>query len=178
MKTSTLIVIAASAASVLLLAVPKKGEGGSTGSAPAAPFIPKVSVAATAEEVELSEQLSAQLLRLPSLEWARDPFAPIPLAPNPLPVDPEPIVIPPPVDVPIEPVVIPPVDLPEPRTGPLPALTGISQSGAHRFAIVDRIIVREGDLLSSGDVVMSIGHRTVTLRKDEEIVVIRLGDGR
>ena len=174
MKTSTLIVVVASAASVLLLAVPKKGEGASSSEA-AAPFVPKIRVIETPASTEQSDLLAAQQLRLPTLDWVRDPFAPIALIPDAPEIEPDPIVIAPPV---IEPEEVPEVTLPPQRTGPLPVLSGISQSGAHRFAIVDRIIVEEGDSLSSGDVVMSIGHRTVTLRQGEEIVVIRLGDGQ
>ena len=179
MKTSTLIVVVSSVASLLLLAVPKKGSG--TSGTPEAPFVPKISGAHSAEGPAQSERLTAQLLRLPTLEWVRDPFAPIEPPPETNPIDqepdePTPVEIP--VEVPVEPEPEPEEQLPEPRSGPLPVLTGISQSGAHRFAIIDRFIAREGDLLASGDVVMSIGHRTVTLRKDDEIVVIRLGDGQ
>lgn len=177
MKTSTLVAVVGSAASLLLLlAVPKKGEGASSSVAEAT-FVPKVRIIAAAEPSERSERMTAQLLRLPALDWVRDPFAPIELPSNPD-SEPESVVVAPPVVQRVEPEVIPEPELPPARTGPLPALSGISQSGAQRFAIIDRIIVEEGDSLPTGDVVMGIGHRTVTLRQGEEIVVIRLGDGQ
>ena len=185
MKTSTLIVSVSLTASVLLLAVPRKGAATDSNGDGEAAFVPKVRHAQAAAPKAHAKQLTAQRSRLPLLDWQRDPFEPI--APTPWPVEPAspvPIPLPPATEPAVEPEMkrspaeepLPPT--PPTRSGPLPVLTGISQSGAHRYAIVDRAVVEEGDTLPSGDVVMGIGIRAVTLRSSGEIVVIRLGNGQ
>ena len=59
-----------------------------------------------------------------------------------------------------------------------PRLTGISSSDGILWAIIGHELVQEGDLLSSGYTVEKIAGGTVTLRRDQEELSLRLGGER
>ena len=64
------------------------------------------------------------------------------------------------------------------RLSPLsgPRLTGISGRDGILWAIIDRELVQEGDLLSSGYSVERIADGTATLRRGQEEMTLSLGD--
>jgi hypothetical protein len=114
-------------------------------------------------------QLTAQRVRSDATPWGRDPFARPRSAVGP--------------ELLVELAAAPPqptvgAAAPTPRPDSLPQLSATSARGAARWALIDRTLVREGDVLSSGFAVASIAHRTVTLLWEGEEVVLHLGDGR
>ena len=113
-------------------------------------------------------QLAAQAARSDALAWGRDPFAP--------PAQPRAGLaelleqafdfVPPPAEA-LEPDSL--VALVKPQ------LTGLSQRGSERWAIIDGEIVREGDALSSGHLVAKIESRSVTVYVDSQELTLELG---
>ncbi len=100
------------------------------------------------------EQLAEQRLRSEQLTWGKDPFQ--------RPVSSESDVTP----------------METSRSSARPRLSGISRHDGSLWAIINHELVQEGDLLSSGYTVEKIAGGTVTLRRDQEELSLRLGGER
>lgn len=124
--------------------------------APAEPVVP----AEDGEETVDRAKLVAQQRRAQELTWTRDPFA---AAPADLRA--------------VAPTSTSPSSVPE-EPASVPVLTGICVSGGDRLAVIDRRIVREKELLPTGYTVVRIGGRTVDLLREDEELVLSLGEKR
>jgi len=111
-------------------------------------------------EVIDGARLLEQRRRSGELTWSRDPFAAAPADMQSA-----------------SSTSTPSLPVPEQAAG-VPALTGISVSGGNRMAVIDRLIVREGDGLLSGYTVVRISARAVELSRDGEELVLSLGEER
>jgi len=168
MRTNTLIFMGGCTAMVLialLYATPAKGGSPQAQSTPAAGEVDLPVPVKSATEA----QLALQHARSAVTPWGRDPFEPTRKIEDPKPQqEPEP-------EEPAPEVVVVP---PNPMPATLPRLYATSLRGATSWALIDRILVREGDRLASGFEVAKIEHRWVMLRWENEEVVLHVGDGR
>jgi len=106
---------------------------------------PAVQDASSTSRPATAGQLDAQRARSQALEWGRDPFARTASTTG------------------------------ERDTQTGARLTGVSIRGDDRIALIGHDVVREGDTLASGFTVHVITKDSVTLRSDNEEVVLRLG---
>lgn len=102
-------------------------------------------------------RIEAQRLRTESNAWGRDPFARAP-EPDTGPSELVEVALPTPVD--------------DPRLG------GISRAGTSWLALVDGQLARMGEVLRSGHTVVAITDESVTLRRNEHELILRLGGTR
>ena len=121
-----------------------------------APAHPSASVAGDGSAAADAQLLLKQRERKEQASWARDPFSAAPLGTPARFVEAR-----------------APVDT---ARSPVPTLRGISLCGEDGLAVIDREIVHTGDRLASGYVVGKITARSVTLTRDQEELVLTLGD--
>jgi hypothetical protein len=157
-KRVRIILGSATAALLLILAVPsnKKTSDPEVSAAtpvPAGAAVPPAATEAQGRRPRITaEQLAEQRARSESLVWSRDPFRRGTGGP-----------------------IASPVAVASESQPGTPRLTGISIFERKRMAIVDRQVVREGDRLHSGHTVAKITAETVTLSLHEEQLTLTLG---
>jgi hypothetical protein len=157
-------VIGAAVLTIAIAAMPASNRKPEAAAPPSpAPAVP-AATAPAGDPSPIASQLAEQRKRSATLAFGRDPFAPTRGAVEP-PADHE----------------TPPPPTPKPASGPAPAavkppnLTGASESGAVRFAIIDEAIVHEGEQLASGYTVETIASRSVTLLRGNERLCLHIG---